>query len=74
MLEFLVLLAVLIVMAMAGFTVLAMVVVSGVFMLFGALAGMIGLVFKLAPWILLGLVVYWLLGNRRRTGRPNSYR
>lgn len=74
MLEFLVLLAVLVVMAMAGFTVLAMVVVSGVFMLFGALAGMIGLVFKLAPWILLGLVVYWLLGNRRRTSRPNHYR
>ncbi|MGY3868413.1 envelope stress response protein PspG [Aeromonas crassostreae] len=67
MLEFLVLLAVLIVMAMAGFTVLAMVVVSGVFMLFGALAGMIGLVFKLAPWLVLGLVIYWLLGNRRRS-------
>ncbi|MFG0832514.1 envelope stress response protein PspG [Aeromonas bivalvium] len=67
MLECLVLLAVLIVMAMAGFTVLAMVVVSGVFMLFGALAGMIGLVFKLAPWLVLGLVIYWLLGNRRRS-------
>lgn len=67
MLECLVLLAVLIVMAMAGFTVLAMVVVSGVFMLFGTLAGMIGLVFKLAPWLVLGLVIYWLLGNRRRS-------
>ncbi|MFM4720102.1 envelope stress response protein PspG [Aeromonas bivalvium] len=67
MLECLVLLAVLIVMAMAGFTVLAMVVVSGVFMLFSALAGMIGLVFKLAPWLVLGLVIYWLLGNRRRS-------
>ncbi|MGL5072487.1 MAG: envelope stress response protein PspG, partial [Aeromonas salmonicida] len=38
MLEFIVLMLVLVAMALTGFTVLAMLVVSGVFVLFGALA------------------------------------
>lgn len=74
MLEFIVLILVLIGMALTGFTVLAMLLVSGVFVLFGALAGMFALIIKLAPWLLLVLVlvVCWLLGNRRR--QSNTYR
>ena len=57
MLEFIVLMLVLVTMALTGFTVLAMLLVSGVFVLFGALAGMFALIIKLAPWLLLVLVV-----------------
>lgn len=69
MLEFIVLILVLIGMALTGFTVLAMLLVSGVFVLFGALAGMFALIIKLAPWL---LVVCWLLSNRRK--QSNTYR
>ncbi|WP_434664426.1 envelope stress response protein PspG [Aeromonas sp. NJAU223] len=72
MLEFIVLMLVLVTMALTGFTVLAMLLVSGVFALFGILAGMLALVIKLAPWLLLGLVVCWLLSNRRK--QSNTYR
>lgn len=48
MLEFIVLMLVLVGMALAGFTVLAMLLVSGVFVLFGALAGMFALIIKQA--------------------------
>ena len=59
-------------MALTGFTVLAMLLVSGVFVLFGALAGMFALIIKLAPWLLVVLVVCWLLSNRRK--QSNTYR
>ncbi|MDH1223523.1 envelope stress response protein PspG [Aeromonas caviae] len=75
MLEFIVLILVLIGMALTGFTVLAMLLVSGVFVLFGALAGMFALIIKLAPWLLVVLVVLvvcWLLNNRRK--QSNTYR
>ncbi|MDX7897717.1 MULTISPECIES: envelope stress response protein PspG [Aeromonas] len=72
MLEFIVLMLVLVTMALTGFTVLAMLLVSGVFVLFGALAGMFALVIKLAPWLLLVLAVCWLLSNRRK--QSNTYR
>ncbi|MGY3857747.1 envelope stress response protein PspG [Aeromonas veronii] len=72
MLEFIVLMLVLVTMALTGFTVLAMLLVSGVFALFGILAGMLALVIKLAPWLLLVLVVCWLLSNRRK--QSNTYR
>ncbi|WP_303806881.1 envelope stress response protein PspG [Aeromonas rivipollensis] len=74
MLEFIVLMLVLVTMALTGFTVLAMLLVSGVFVLFGALAGMFALIIKLAPWLLLVLVlaVCWLLSNRRK--QSNTYR
>ncbi|MCX4072846.1 envelope stress response protein PspG [Aeromonas caviae] len=75
MLEFIVLILVLIGMALTGFTVLAMLLVSGVFVLFGALAGMFALIIKLAPWLLVVLVVLvvcWLLSNRRK--QSNTYR
>ena len=72
MLEFIVLMLVLVGMALAGFTVLAMLLVSGVFVLFGALAGMFALIIKLAPWLLLVLAVCWLLSNRRK--QSNTYR
>ncbi|MDX7921898.1 envelope stress response protein PspG [Aeromonas media] len=72
MLEFIVLMLVLVTMALTGFTVLAMLLVSGVFVLFGALAGMFALIIKLAPWLLLVLAVCWLLGNRRK--QSNTYR
>ena len=72
MLEFIVLMLVLVAMALAGFTVLAMLLVSGVFVLFGALAGMFALIIKLAPWLLLVLAVCWLLSNRRK--HSNTYR
>ena len=72
MLEFIVLMLVLVGMALAGFTVLAMLLVSGVFVLFGALAGMFALIIKLAPWLLVLLVVCWLLNNRRK--QSNTYR
>lgn len=72
MLEFIVLMLVLVTMALAGFTVLAMLLVSGVFVLFGALAGMFALIIKLAPWLLLLLAVCWLLSNRRK--QSNTYR
>lgn len=72
MLEFIVLMLVLVAMALTGFTVLAMLVVSGVFVLFGALAGMFALIIKLAPWLLLVLAVCWLLSNRRK--QSNTYR
>ena len=63
---------VLVTMALTGFTVLAMLLVSGVFVLFGALAGMFALIIKLAPWLLLVLAVCWLLSNRRK--QSNTYR
>ena len=63
---------VLVAMALTGFTVLAMLVVSGVFVLFGALAGMFALIIKLAPWLLVLLVVCWFLSNRRK--QSNTYR
>ncbi|MCJ7928157.1 MULTISPECIES: envelope stress response protein PspG [Aeromonas] len=72
MLEFIVLILVLIGMALTGFTVLAMLLVSGAFVLFGALAGMFALIIKLAPWLLVVLVVCWLLSNRRK--QSNTYR
>ena len=72
MMDFIVLILVLIRMALTGFTVLAMLLVSGVFVLFGALAGMFALIIKLAPWLLLVLVLYWLLSNRRK--QSNTYR
>ena len=72
MLEFIVLMLVLVAMALAGFTVLAMLLVSGLFVLFGALAGMFALIIKLAPWLLVLLVVCSLISNRRK--QPNTYR
>ena len=72
MLEFIVLMLVLVTMALTGFTVLAMLLVSGVFVLFGAQAGMFALIIKLAPWLVLVLAVCWLLSNRRK--QSNTYR
>ncbi|MFM4733058.1 envelope stress response protein PspG [Aeromonas salmonicida] len=72
MLEFIVLMLVLVAMALTGFTALAMLVVSGVFVLFGALAGMFALIIKLAPWLLVLLVVCWFISNRRK--QSNTYR
>lgn len=72
MLEFIVLMLVLVTMALTGFTVLAMLLVSGVFVLFGALAGMVALVIKLAPWLLGLLLVCWFISNRRK--QSNIYR
>ncbi|MHC6654278.1 envelope stress response protein PspG [Aeromonas salmonicida] len=72
MLEFIVLMLVLVAMALTGFTVLAMLVVSGVFVLFGALAGMFALIIKLAPWLMVLLVVCWFISNRRK--QSNTYR
>lgn len=72
MLEFIVLMLVLVGMALAGFTVLAMLLVSGVFVLFGALAGMFALIINLAPWLLVLLVVCWFISSRRK--QANTYR
>ncbi|MCH7372977.1 MULTISPECIES: envelope stress response protein PspG [Aeromonas] len=72
MLEFIVLMLVLVTMALTGFTVLAMLLVSGVFVLFGALAGMVALIIKLAPWLLGLLLVCWFISNRRK--QSNTYR
>ncbi len=72
MLEFIVLMLVLVGMALAGFTVLAMLLVSGVFVLFGALAGMFALIITLAPWLLVLLVVCWFISSRRK--QANTYR
>ncbi|WP_421240449.1 envelope stress response protein PspG [Aeromonas enteropelogenes] len=71
MLEFFVLLVVLVIMALTGFTLVAMLLVSGLFVLLGALGGMLALIIKLAPWLLLALVVCWLISNRKR--RTNTY-
>ncbi|MFQ2269374.1 envelope stress response protein PspG [Aeromonas enteropelogenes] len=71
MLEFFVLLVVLVIMALTGFTLVAMLLVSGLFVLLGALGGMLALIIKLAPWLLLVLVVCWLISNRKR--RTNTY-
>lgn len=68
MLEFFILLGVLLVMALTGFTLVAMLLVSGVFVL---LSGMLALIIKLAPWLLLVLVVCWLISHRSR--RSNTY-
>ncbi|ENY73757.1 envelope stress response protein PspG [Aeromonas diversa] len=72
MVEFLVLLVVLIGMGLAGFTLLAMVVVTGLFVLFGIVGGMLALIVDLAPWILLVLLACWLL-SWRRNRRPRYY-
>lgn len=72
MLEFIVLMLVLVGMALAGFTVLAMLLVSGVFVLFGATAGMFALIIKLAPRLLVLLVVCWFISSRRK--QANTYR
>lgn len=71
MLEFFVLLVVLVIMALTGFTLIAMLLVSCLFVLLGALGGMLALIIKLAPWLLLVLVVCWLISNRKR--RTNTY-
>ncbi|HEH9427729.1 TPA: envelope stress response protein PspG [Aeromonas sobria] len=71
MLEFFILLVVLLVMALTGFTLVAMLLVSGLFVLLGALGGMLALIIKLAPWLLLALVVCWLISNRSK--RSNTY-
>ena len=66
MLEFFILLVVLLVMALTGFTLVAMLLVSGLFVLLGALGGMLALIIKLAPWLLLVLAVCWLISNRSK--------
>ncbi|MFM5539516.1 envelope stress response protein PspG [Aeromonas veronii] len=71
MLEFFILLVVLLVMALTGFTLVAMLLVSGLFVLLGALGGMLALIIKLAPWLLLVLAVCWLISNRAK--RSNTY-
>lgn len=71
MLEFFILLVVLLVMALTGFTLVAMLLVSGLFVLLGALGGMLALIIKLAPWLLLVLAVCWLISNRSK--RSNTY-
>ena len=71
MLEFFILLVVLLVMALTGFTLVAMLLVSGLFVLLGALGGMLALSIKLAPWLLLVLAVCWLISNRSK--RSNTY-
>ena len=71
MLEFFVLLVVLVIMALTGFTLIAMLLVSGLFVLLGALGGMLALIIKLAPWLLLALAVCWLISNRSK--RSNTY-
>ncbi|WP_042013544.1 envelope stress response protein PspG [Aeromonas fluvialis] len=71
MLEFFILLVVLLVMALTGFTLVAMLLVSGLFVLLGALGGMLALIIKLAPWLLLVLAVCWLISHRRQ--RNNTY-
>ena len=71
MLEFFILLVVLLVMALTGFTLVAMLLVSGLFVLLGALGGMLALIIKLAPWLLLVLAVCWLISNR--STRSNTY-
>lgn len=71
MLEFFILLVVLLVMALTGFTLVAMLLVSGLFVLLGALGGMLALIIKLAPWLLLVLAVCWLIINRSK--RSNTY-
>ncbi|MEB8285470.1 envelope stress response protein PspG [Aeromonas veronii] len=71
MLEFFILLVVVLVMALTGFTLVAMLLVSGLFVLLGALGGMLALIIKLAPWLLLVLAVCWLISNRSK--RSNTY-
>ncbi|MFM5424438.1 envelope stress response protein PspG [Aeromonas veronii] len=71
MLEFFILLVVLLVMALTGFTLVAMLLVSGLFVLLGALGGMLALIIKVAPWLLLVLAVCWLISNRSK--RSNTY-
>ncbi|MGL4924482.1 envelope stress response protein PspG [Aeromonas sp. 30P] len=71
MMEFFILLVVLLVMALTGFTLVAMLLVSGLFVLLGALGGMLALIIKLAPWLLLVLAVCWLISNRSK--RSNTY-
>ncbi|QWZ83855.1 envelope stress response protein PspG [Aeromonas sp. FDAARGOS 1404] len=71
MLEFFILLVVLLVMALTGFTLVAMLLVSALFVLLGALGGMLALIIKLAPWLLLVLAVCWLISNRSK--RSNTY-
>ncbi|MEV3834574.1 envelope stress response protein PspG [Aeromonas allosaccharophila] len=71
MLEFFILLVVLLVMALTGFTLVAMLLVSGLFVLLGLLGGMLALIIKLAPWLLLVLAVCWLISNRSK--RSNTY-
>ncbi|MCF5864559.1 envelope stress response protein PspG [Aeromonas veronii] len=71
MLEFFILLVVLLVMALTGFTLVAMLLVSGLFVLLGALGGMLALIIKLAPWLLLVLAVCWLISNHSK--RSNTY-
>jgi len=67
MLEFLILLMVLAVMAFSGVTLLTMLLVSGLLVLLGVLGGMLALLIKLAPWLLLALVIAWFIRQRRRT-------
>ena len=54
MLEFFILLVVLLVMALTGFTLVAMLLVSGLFVLLGALGGMLALIIKPGPLVAAG--------------------
>ncbi len=51
---------------MTGFTLLGSVAVVFVALLVIFFVGALGLVVKLAPWLILAAVVYWLWGRSRR--------
>ena len=54
MLEFFILLVLLLVMALTGFTLVAMLLVSGLFVLLGALGGMLALNHQAGPLVVAG--------------------
>ena len=66
MMELLLLLAVLGVLALTGFTFMGLLVVAGVVVLLGVVVGMLTLIIKLAPWLLLIVAICWLLSSRRK--------
>lgn len=69
MIEFLFLLGFTLALLFTGFNVLGIVAAFAVGFIVMAIAGMIGLVFKMLPWILLILVVVWVLRGKDKTAQ-----
>ncbi|WP_154124789.1 envelope stress response protein PspG [Grimontia hollisae] len=67
MVEFLFIVGFTIALLATGISFLGILSAMAVGFIVMALAGMIGLVFKMLPWIILAAVIVWLLKGRDRT-------
>ena len=52
-------------MALTGFTLIGCIVIVCIAVVLLLLFGAIGILIELAPWILVGCLIYWLLSDKR---------